>query len=171
MEQKIYWTTFQHGEIDFIVGATEDGLCYTGGLHKDVTELTKWVQKRFEKCEIVENAKKLEPYIQQFHEYFDGTRTHFDLPFFYRGTSFQESIWRALQNIPYVETCSYSDIAQRINNPKAVRAVGGAIGANPILIIVPCHRVLGKDGSLTGFSAGIELKKVLLEVEGIRNWK
>lgn len=168
MDQKIYWTTFQHGETDFIVGATEEGLCYTGGLHKDVTELAKWAQKRFKKIDLVEDAEKLTPYIQQFHEYFEGTRSHFDLPFFYQGTPFQESIWQALQNIPYGETCSYSDIAQRINNPKAVRAVGGAIGSNPIMIVVPCHRVLGKDGSLTGFSGGLELKKLLLKIEGIK---
>src|SRR5690625_6638419 len=75
------------------------------------------------------------------------------------GTNFQIKVWKALQNIPYGQTANYSEIAEAINHPKAVRAVANAIGANPLLIFVPCHRVIGKDGSLTGFRAGIKLKK------------
>ena len=81
------------------------------------------------------------------------------------GTPFQQSVWKALQEIPYGQTVSYSDIAERIEKPNAVRAVGTAIGANPVLIIVPCHRVIAKSGKLSGFRAGLEMKEQLLGLE------
>ncbi|MDM8102298.1 methylated-DNA--[protein]-cysteine S-methyltransferase [Oceanobacillus oncorhynchi] len=82
-----------------------------------------------------------------------------------KGTAFQESVWEALQHIPYGETVSYMNIAEKIEKPKAVRAVGAAIGANPVMILVPCHRVIAKDGKLTGFRGGIPMKESLLELE------
>lgn len=82
------------------------------------------------------------------------------------GTEFQRQVWEALREIPYGSTCTYGDIAARIGRPKAVRAVGHAIGQNPVSIIVPCHRVIGKDGGLTGFAGGLAVKKLLLELEG-----
>ncbi|WP_107943377.1 methylated-DNA--[protein]-cysteine S-methyltransferase [Metasolibacillus sp. FSL H7-0170] len=166
MSQPIYWTSFYYGDIQFVIAAMEQGLCYTGSLHENEEELLVWAKKHYKDSEVKEDASKLALYIQQFTEYFQGQRQQFDFPVYYKGTPFQESVWRELQQIPYGETCTYSDIAMRIGNPKAVRAVGGAVGANPVIIIVPCHRVIGKDGSLTGFSAGIELKKALLAIEG-----
>jgi methylated-DNA-[protein]-cysteine S-methyltransferase len=102
---------------------------------------------------------------QQLTEYFDGKRREFDLPLRLNGTEFQLSVLEALQNIPYGETMSYSDIAQRIGRPKAVRAVGAANGHNPIPIIVPCHRVIGSHGDLTGFGGGLDTKEALLRLE------
>jgi methylated-DNA-[protein]-cysteine S-methyltransferase len=102
---------------------------------------------------------------QQLTEYFDGKRREFDLPLRLNGTEFQLSVLEALQNIPYGETMSYSDIAQRIGRPKAVRAVGAANGRNPIPIIVPCHRVIGSHGDLTGFGGGLDTKEALLRLE------
>ena len=102
----------------------------------------------------------------QLQEYFSGTRHSFDLPLAPEGTEFQQSVWKQLRQIPHGQTCSYKDIAVGIGKPKAVRAVGAANGRNPIPIVVPCHRVIGSDGSLTGFSGGIDLKKQLLELEG-----
>ena len=102
---------------------------------------------------------------RQLDEYFDGHRTVFDLPLAAAGTSVQKSVWRQLADIPYGETRSYGDIARAIGNPKASRAVGAANGRNPISIIVPCHRVIGADGSLTGFGGGIERKQWLLAHE------
>ncbi|WP_042477202.1 methylated-DNA--[protein]-cysteine S-methyltransferase [Bacillus ndiopicus] len=166
MAQPIYWTNFNFGDIQFVIAAIEQGLCYTGSLHENEEKLFVWANKHHKGSEVKEDASKLTSYIQQFTEYFQGQRQQFDFSIHYRGTPFQESVWRELQQIPYGETCTYSDIALRIGNPKAVRAVGGAIGANPVIIVVPCHRVIGKDGTLTGFSAGIELKKALLAVEG-----
>lgn len=102
---------------------------------------------------------------KQLDEYFSGTRKTFSLPLNPLGTPFQKSVWAELQNIPYGATAHYGEIASRINNPKACRAVGLANGRNPIPIIIPCHRIIGKDGSLTGFGGGLELKKKLLELE------
>jgi len=97
--------------------------------------------------------------------YFAGERKHFDLSLLLEGTDFQKTVWTALRQIPYGETISYKQLAQRIGKPRAVRAVGAANGANPIPIIIPCHRVIGNDGSLTGFGGGLPLKKRLLELE------
>ena len=98
-------------------------------------------------------------------EFLDGQRKEFTAATALHGTPFQQSVWQALLEIPFGETVSYSTIAERIGNPKAVRAVGTAIGANPMLIIVPCHRVIGKNGSLTGFRGGLEMKAHLLNLE------
>lgn len=104
--------------------------------------------------------------IQQLEEYFAGKRKIFNVPFaFQTGTKFQRSVWQALQTIHYGETQNYSDIAQNIGNPKAVRAVGLANGKNPLCIIIPCHRVIGKNGTLTGYAGGIDAKKWLLAHE------
>jgi methylated-DNA-[protein]-cysteine S-methyltransferase len=102
---------------------------------------------------------------EQLQEYFRGERRTFDLPLAPRGTEFQMDVWRALQRIPYGETRSYSGIAREIGRPAAVRAVGAANGANPIPIVIPCHRVVGSNGSLTGFGGGIETKRWLLALE------
>lgn len=101
----------------------------------------------------------------QLREYFAGNRRAFDVPLAATGTAFRQQVWQALQNIPYGQTCSYSDIAQAIGNPKAVRAVGTSNGANPIAIFVPCHRVVGADGRLTGYAGGLERKQWLLDLE------
>ena len=103
--------------------------------------------------------------IRQLQAYFRGELKEFDLPLALEGTDFQLRVWKALRTIPYGETISYAHLAQRIGNPKAVRAVGLANGSNPIPIIVPCHRVIGSDGSLTGFGGGLSTKKMLLELE------
>ena len=103
--------------------------------------------------------------VEQLKSYFAGERKAFDLPLVLEGTTFQKRVWTALQNIPYGETVSYKVLAERVGSPKAVRAVGAANGANPIPIIIPCHRVSGTDGSLTGFGGGLQLKKRLLELE------
>ncbi len=102
---------------------------------------------------------------RQLGEYFAGRRKIFDLPLAPSGTPFQHRVWQALRAIPYGETQSYADIACRISNPKAVRAVGAANGANPISIVVPCHRVIGADGSLTGYGGGLPRKRKLLALE------
>jgi len=105
---------------------------------------------------------------RQLTEYFSGTRTTFDLPIKYvSGTPFQHSVWNALRSIPYGETRSYEDIAVAIGNPKAVRAIGQANTRNPILLLVPCHRVINKNGSIGGFGCGVEVKKQLLQLEGL----
>ncbi|WP_455292811.1 methylated-DNA--[protein]-cysteine S-methyltransferase [Vibrio parahaemolyticus] len=103
--------------------------------------------------------------VTQLDEYFSGLRNEFDLPLAATGTDFQNQVWHALTTIPYGETWSYQDLANAIGNPKAVRAVGLANGKNPISIVVPCHRVIGKSGKLTGYAGGVERKQRLLVLE------
>ncbi|KJY67850.1 methylated-DNA--[protein]-cysteine S-methyltransferase [Vibrio nigripulchritudo] len=103
----------------------------------------------------------------ELSEYFDGNRQSFDVPLAAKGTDFQKQVWKALTTIPFGETWSYQELANAIGNPKAVRAVGLANGKNPISVIVPCHRVIGKSGKLTGYAGGLERKQALLKLEGI----
>lgn len=103
---------------------------------------------------------------QQLEEYFEGRRKTFDLPLAPKGTAFQQKVWQALQKISYGETKSYKDIAQMIDNPKACRAVGGANHRNPIMIVIPCHRVIGQNGALVGYAGGVDIKRKLLMLEG-----
>jgi methylated-DNA-[protein]-cysteine S-methyltransferase len=104
--------------------------------------------------------------VRQLDAYFTGRLTRFDLPLGFTGTDLQERVWRALVGIPYGETVAYSDVAREVLAPRAVRAVGGAIGKNPIGIVVPCHRVVGKSGAITGYAGGVANKAWLLAHEG-----
>ncbi len=113
----------------------------------------------------VENNAPFREVIRQLGAYFDGKLKDFDLPVVLEGTVFQLLVWRNLQRIPYGETVSYGQLARRIGSPEAARAVGLANGSNPIPIIVPCHRVIGSNGDLTGFGGGLAVKKKLLELE------
>ena len=108
-----------------------------------------------------------QPVKDQLDRYFAGEAVQFDVPIAAKGTPFQQSVWNALTTIPYGETWSYAQLADAIGNPKAVRAVGLANGKNPVSVIVPCHRVIGKNGKLTGYAGGIERKQRLLTIEGI----
>lgn len=103
--------------------------------------------------------------IQELDEYFKGSRRSFDVPLSLKGTEFQKKVWKCLLTIPYGKSLSYQEIALGIDNSKACRAVGAAIGKNPACLLIPCHRVIGKDGSLTGFAWGTDRKKLLLEHE------
>ena len=113
----------------------------------------------------VEDPEALAPVVRQLEEYFAGERRTFDLALAPGGTPFQAQVWAELCRIPYGETLSYLQLAQRIGNPRAVRAVGLANGSNPIAIVIPCHRVIGADGSLTGYGGGLPTKRWLLGLE------
>jgi methylated-DNA-[protein]-cysteine S-methyltransferase len=102
---------------------------------------------------------------EQLTEYFAAQRTDFDVPLVMEGAPFQRRVWQALRDIPYGETISYGELARRIGRPTAARAVGMANGRNPIAVIVPCHRVIGADGTLTGYGGGLERKRILLDLE------
>jgi len=125
----------------------------------------------FEKLQESDGEARTDPVIEQtmkqLQEYFKGSRTRFCLPLAATGTAFQNSVWRALQQIPFGELRSYRDIAIAIGNKNAVRAVGAANGRNPIPIVVPCHRVIGTNGSLAGFAGGLAAKRSLLALEGL----
>jgi methylated-DNA-[protein]-cysteine S-methyltransferase len=113
---------------------------------------------------IIDDAANLEA-TEQLREYFDGKRTQFHLPLDVSGTPFQMAVWSELRKIPYGSTCSYIDIARSLGKPGAARAVGMANHENPIAVIIPCHRVVGSDGSLTGYAGGLHLKQQLLGIE------
>jgi methylated-DNA-[protein]-cysteine S-methyltransferase len=140
-----------------------DGEALTG-LYMDLPappprDLHQWVEDA--------SADPLPEAVRQLREYFAGTRREFDLPLRLQGTEFQQRVWRSLTEIRYGETWSYGQLAKRIDNPNASRAVGLANGSNPISIVVPCHRVIGADGSLTGYGGGLERKRWLLAHEGL----
>jgi methylated-DNA-[protein]-cysteine S-methyltransferase len=123
-------------------------------------------QKKSPTEAVEKNTPFLREVAKEIKEYLNGKRKKFNLPLKLFGTDFQISVWEALLTIPYGETRSYGEIAEQIGNAKACRAVGMANHWNPIAIIVPCHRVIGADGSLTGFGGGVKLKRQLLELEG-----
>ena len=111
------------------------------------------------------NSRSMKDAAIQLKAYFSGKLKRFDLPLAPEGTDFQQKVWRALQGIPYGVLVSYRDIAEKIGNPKACRAVGAANGKNPIPVVIPCHRVIGSNGQLTGFAGGLHLKEYLIELE------
>lgn len=129
-----------------------------GALRYITAGIVSGIQIRKE-TELIRETKR------QLDEYFKGDRTTFDLPLDMEGTPFQVKVWHALQAIPYGETRTYKEIAEVIGNPKAVRAVGMANHVNPFIIVVPCHRVIGTNGKLTGYAAGLDKKLLLLELE------
>lgn len=120
-------------------------------------------------CELNSRHSILRQAGQEIQEYLDGMRTSFSVPISFEGTGFQHEIWRQIALIPFGETITYSELAKRAKAPKAVRAAGAATGRNPLGIIVPCHRVIGKNGSMTGFAGGLDRKKSLLKIEARRS--
>jgi methylated-DNA-[protein]-cysteine S-methyltransferase len=118
-----------------------------------------------QRCEDTNRGLFTHQTIAQLQQYFTGKRTQFNLILNAQGTDFQKQVWRQLSTIRYGQTCSYADIAKSIHNPKAVRAVGAANGRNPLTIVVPCHRVIGSNGMLTGYAWGTSIKAGLLELE------
>ena len=145
---------------DVLLASTEQGLAGVWFVHRQehMPDSCQWITDDLHPMLLVAS--------QQLHEYFSGQRQSFDLPVQPAwGTPFQRAVWQALQHIPYGRTSTYGDIARHIGNPKAVRAVGAAIGQNPHSIIVPCHRVVGANGSLTGFAGGLDRKQHLLAFE------
>jgi methylated-DNA-[protein]-cysteine S-methyltransferase len=141
---------------------TSDGTALTG-LYMEPSRKAQCVDGWLEDAAVA----PLSAAMRQLTEYFEGTRREFDLPLRLQGTVFQTRVWRELTEIPYGQTWSYGQLAKRIDKPSASRAVGLANGRNPISILVPCHRVIGADGSLTGYGGGIERKRWLLVHEGL----
>lgn len=149
-----------------ILGALDGKLCMcdwlNGTNHDSVTSRLK----RILKAEFAEGASEVIKKVEkQLDEFFAKKRRDFDIPLLFAGTDFQKTVWRELLQIPYGTTVSYGEMARRIGMPKAVRAVANANGANAISIFAPCHRVIGSDGTLTGYGGGLETKRMLLELE------
>jgi len=164
-ENIVCWMLLEHGRWTLYLAATSKGLCYVGSPNAPFDELAAWVKKHFSSFQLIEDKERLMPYALEFIQYMEGLRKEFAMPIDLHGTPFQQIVWGAIQEVPYGQTVSYTDIAERMGRPNAVRAVGTAIGANPILITVPCHRILAKDGKLTGYRGGLAMKKQLLALE------
>ncbi|WP_156857630.1 methylated-DNA--[protein]-cysteine S-methyltransferase [Oceanobacillus sp. AG] len=162
----IYFSSLKSNGERMILAATEKGLCWAGGFNETEEDMKTWLLKQNPNQSFERNEEKLQYYKRAFENYFSGEKKMLDVPLDLKGTAFQLAVWEALQHIPYGETRTYSEIAEAIGNPKSIRAVGTAIGRNPVLIAVPCHRVIQKNGTLGGFRAGLALKKSLLQLEG-----
>ena len=157
MSDRVYYT-HQVTPIGRIrLRACDRGLIALDHINQQETLNEEWVEG--------ENQPILVQAISELTEYFEGERKTFETPLAPIGTEFQLEVWQALQTISYAETASYSDIADKINNPKAVRAVGAANGGNPLSIFIPCHRIVGKNGKLTGYAGGLDNKSTLLNIE------
>jgi methylated-DNA-[protein]-cysteine S-methyltransferase len=165
MTQTVYWTTLRHQGQDFGLMASELGLahvvlpCHVDSWLESYHKAHPWIQG-------IEDLERLAPYIEQVNQYLAGQRCEWTIPLDVSGTPFQLLVWKALREIPYGSVRSYREIAESINRPSAVRAVAGAVARNPLPLVIPCHRVIGSNGTLTGFQGGLRLKAHLLQLEG-----
>ncbi|WP_249871576.1 methylated-DNA--[protein]-cysteine S-methyltransferase [Oceanobacillus saliphilus] len=164
-EQTIYYGQVHTDDWSMYLAATDKGLCFVGSENTGLDEMKEWFGKNRSKAKLVEDWNNVAKYANQLVEYLHGIRKVFDLPVDLMGTAFQDAVWKELKNIPFGETKTYTDIAKNIGKPKSVRSVGTAIGANPILMVVPCHRVISKSGKMAGYRGGIPMKEKLLELE------
>lgn len=162
---KIYTAEVELAGEEFLFASTENGLAYVG--RSGDQEFAAF----FPDDEQVADNGENQIAIRQFQEYFAGQRQSFDLQLDLAGTPFQRLVWQQLQQIPFGETVCYSELAASLGRPQSTRAVANAVGRNPVLIAVPCHRVLGKNGKLTGFRSGLPLKITLLTIEGIDSFR
>lgn len=164
-KREAYYGQINIRDWSLYIAATDKGLCFVGSQSEGPDEVKDWFDVKRPESTLVEDWDKVAAYAKELVEYFNGERQSFDLPVDFMGTNFQESVWTELQNIPFGEKRTYTDIAENIGRPSSVRAVGAAIGANPVMIVVPCHRVVGKNGKMTGFRGGIPMKESLLGLE------
>ena len=149
-----------------LLGSYENKLCLADWRYRKMRDsIDRRIQKGLHAEYIEESSKVIEETIVQMKAYFEGKRKMFTIPLLLVGTDFQKSVWDGLMQIPYGTTASYLKLSKNIGNEKAVRAVASANGANAISILVPCHRIIGSDGALTGYAGGLDVKKKLLELE------
>ncbi len=169
---KLYWSEYRHDVHRFVIAATEKGLCRVLFPHEGLEILQLWTKRIIPDASLVEEPEQtLADFKDQLDEYFQGSRKQFDIPLDLRGTAFQIDVWQELSRIPYGELRSYGDVARAIGRGRATRAVGAATGANPVPIVVPCHRVIGSSRALTGFRGGLRMKELLLEREDIHGYQ
>ncbi len=163
---EIVHTTWIESPIgSFRIASTKQGLAYVELPHASGRGFDGWLRRRMPGARCLEGLAPNRIAAKQIVGYLQGERRDFDLQLDLRGTDFQLKVWDALLELEYGETCSYSDIAARVGRPNAVRAVGSANGANPVSLVVPCHRVIAADGTLGGYGGGLVLKRRLLAME------
>ncbi|WP_291527880.1 methylated-DNA--[protein]-cysteine S-methyltransferase [Bacteroides sp. UBA939] len=164
---KVVWIQpYQSPCGELILGSFEGKLClcdWQNGRRRELID--KRIQKNLRAQYETGMSETIRQTIIRLDEYFARQRTTFDIPLLFTGTDFQKTVWRELQNIPYGKTISYAELSGRLGNPKAVRAIASANGANAISVLVPCHRVIGSNHKLVGYGGGLPVKKMLLELE------
>lgn len=163
--ETIYYTGIESPIGNLLIASSVHGLVRIVLPNKGIPDRISRLREDFPDAELVEDKAKNETAVQQLQEYFEGSRTTFSLPMDLRGTKFQKTVWQAVARVTYGQTRSYGEIAKEIDNPNASRAVGSANKTNPIPIVIPCHRIIGSDGSMTGYGGGIPLKEKLLRLE------
>ena len=163
MPEIFFLTQYRSPLGTYVLGSSKKGVVCVKTEDRSKTYLSRWEGEGIELKERGEHNLRL---ISQLDAYFAGKLREFKIPLDLRGTSFQRQVWDLLCGIPWGETRSYGEIAKALGRPKAARAVGRAVGTNPVSIVVPCHRVIGSDGTLTGYGGGLDRKKALLKLEG-----
>lgn len=164
---RIDYATAQTSLGTVLVAATAQGICRIA-FGDDAGQLVDALKDTFTRAELVESMERIAPFVAQIDAYLDGTRRTFDLPLDIAPTAFQQRVWAALTSIPYGETRSYTDIADALGAPRAVRAVASACASNPVALAIPCHRVVQKGGALAGYRWGLRRKAALLAAEADR---
>jgi methylated-DNA-[protein]-cysteine S-methyltransferase len=162
----VYCTSFDSKVGLIYIASTDKGVCKLSVPRQTKKDFIKWLRENFDDSEVVDNKSRNRDAIDQMTRYFNGKLAKFTVPVDFHGTPFQVRVWKELQRIPYGSTISYKQLAKRLGTSRGFQAVGRANAANPIPIIIPCHRVLGTDGSLVGYASGIKTKEFLLRLEG-----
>lgn len=165
MGKRAYWTTYPFLDWTLIMAAVDGGLCYLAP-EKEQDHFSRWMDTHFSHYDLVNRKAPFQECITWLEAYCRRENDPYTGKLYLEGTSFQREVWQTLLEIPFGHTLSYSQLAQKLGRPKGARAVAQAIGANPLLIIIPCHRVIAKDGSLAGYRGGLEMKRKLLSLEG-----
>ena len=168
---ELYWSSVSCPQGSILVMATERGVCWTGTPCSPIDQGFAWLKHKMQFDRVIEGEEiaPLQQAMDELRRYLAGEHLQFACPLDLHGTAFQIQVWEELYRIPYGETRTYAEIARSIDRPAAVRAVGAANGANPVAIIVPCHRVIGSNGALTGYGGGLPTKAWLLALEGMKN--
>ena len=161
----VYYTRYPSPIGEILIASTEKGICSLA-LSQDEDEFVQSLSKKFA-AEPIRDDTKFRRVREMLDSYFEGKPVEFEAPFDLRGTDFQRSVWTEIHKIGYGKTRSYGSIAKAVGRPKASRAVGNAVGSNPVPLIIPCHRVIHSDGTLGGFGGGLPLKKRLLKLERV----
>jgi O-6-methylguanine DNA methyltransferase len=165
MNETVYYGEFAHRLGCIRIATTDRGLVQVGLPSETSEKFSAWLKANLPQASVEQAEPKTREVFQQLSEYFSGKRKVFTVELDLRGTEFQLKVWKAIHEIPYGQTISYGELARRIGFSDGARAVGAATGSNPIAIIVPCHRVVGSNGSLTGFGGGLPMKEFLLNLE------
>ncbi len=162
----VYCTSFDSKIGLIYVASTDRGVCKISVPRQTKKDFLRWLNENFDDSEVVDNKSRNKEIIEQLGRYFNGRLAKFTCPIDMRGTPFQTRVWKELVRIPYGTTISYKQLAKRVGTTKGYQAIGRANAVNPIPIVVPCHRVIGTNGSLVGYTSGIKTKEFLLKLEG-----